>query len=97
MEFEGARAVFGRLRAAIDIAYIDSLTTKEPVGNSHQLTPRELQILRIVATGKTNKAIAAELSVSEKTVDRHVSNVFNKLNVQSRSAATAYAYENNLI
>ncbi len=97
MEFEGARAVFGRLRAAIDIAYIDSLTTKEPAGNAHRLTPRELQILRIVATGKTNKAIAAELSVSEKTVDRHVSNVFNKLNVQSRSAATAYAYENKLI
>ena len=53
-------------------------------------------MLRLVATGKTNKAIAAELFVSEKTVDRHVSNIFNKLDVPSRAAATAYAYEHKL-
>jgi DNA-binding NarL/FixJ family response regulator len=54
-------------------------------------------VLRLVATGKTNKSIATELFVSEKTVDRHVSNIFSKLNVSSRAAATAYAYEHRLI
>jgi DNA-binding NarL/FixJ family response regulator len=61
------------------------------------LTPRELQVLRLVATGKTNKAIAAGVFVSEKTVDRHVSNIFTKLDVPSRAAATAYAYQLKLI
>ena len=54
-------------------------------------------MLGLVATGKTNKAIAAELFLSERTVERHVSNIFNKLDVPSRAAATAYAYEHNLI
>ena len=67
------------------------------LGHPHGLTPRELQVLRLVASGKTNKAIAAELFLSEKTVDRHVSNIFNKLDVRSRAAATAYAYEHKLI
>ena len=60
------------------------------------MTPRELQVLRLVATGKTNKAIAAELFLSEKTVDRHVSNIFNKIDVPTRAAATAYAYQHRL-
>ena len=59
----------------------------------HGLTERELQVLRLVASGKTNKAIARELSLSEKTVDRHVSNIFTKVDVSSRAAATAFAYE----
>ena len=58
---------------------------------------RELQVLRLVAAGKTNKAIAAALSVSEKTVERHVSNIFTKLDVPSRTAATSYAYEHRLL
>ena len=61
------------------------------------LTGRELQVLRLIATGKTNKAIARELSLSEKTIDRHVSNIFVKADVSSRSAATAFAYERKLI
>jgi DNA-binding NarL/FixJ family response regulator len=61
------------------------------------LTPRELQVLRLIATGKTNKGIADELFLSGRTVDRHVSNIFTKLNLPSRAAATAYAYEYNLI
>jgi DNA-binding NarL/FixJ family response regulator len=56
-----------------------------------------LQVLRLVASGKTNRAIAAELFLSEKTVDRHVSNIFAKLDVASRAAATAYAYEHGLL
>jgi DNA-binding NarL/FixJ family response regulator len=58
---------------------------------------RELQVLRLVAAGRTNKAIAAELVLSERTVDRHVSNIFTKLGVSSRAAATAYAYEHRLV
>jgi DNA-binding NarL/FixJ family response regulator len=61
------------------------------------LTPRELQVLRLVAAGKTNKAIAAELFLSEKTVDRHVSNILTKLDVPSRAAATAHVYQHELI
>ena len=54
-------------------------------------------MLRLVATGKTNKAIARELFLSEKTIDRHVSNIFVKADVSSRAAATAFAYERKLI
>jgi DNA-binding NarL/FixJ family response regulator len=65
--------------------------------DSQGLTARELQVLRLVAAGKTNKAIAVELGLSEKTVDRHVSNIFTKLDVSTRAAATAYAYQHRLI
>ena len=60
------------------------------------LTARELEVLRLLAAGRTNKAIAAELVLSDRTVDRHVSNIFAKLGVASRAAATAYAYEHGL-
>lgn len=56
-----------------------------------------MEVLHILATGKTNKDIAGELFISERTVDRHVSNILGKLNVSSRAAATAYAYEHSLI
>ena len=61
------------------------------------LTAREVEVLRLVAAGKTNRAIASELVLSEKTVARHVSNIFVKLDLSSRAAATAYAYENELV
>jgi DNA-binding CsgD family transcriptional regulator len=97
LEMEAARVVFQELGAAPDVARIEALTrdatTHQPAG----LTPRELQVLRLVSAGKTNKAIAAELSVSAKTVDRHLSNILTKLNVPSRAAATAYAYKHQLI
>jgi DNA-binding NarL/FixJ family response regulator len=89
--------VFARLGASPDLARIDSLTQRAPSRPPQGLTPRELQVLRLVATGKTNKTIATELFVTEKTVDRHVSNIFRKLNVPSRAAATAYAYEHHLL
>lgn len=63
----------------------------------HRLTARELQVLRLVAAGKTNRAIGVELFLSEKTIDRHVSNIFAKLGVSSRTAATAYALQHELI
>jgi DNA-binding NarL/FixJ family response regulator len=66
---------------------------------AHQgpLTAREVEVLRLVAAGKSNRAIAAELVISEKTVARHVSNIFTKLGLSSRSAATAYAYQHGLV
>lgn len=65
--------------------------------DTHGLTPRELEVLRLVAHGQTNRGIADDLVLSERTVDRHVSNILAKLRVSSRSAATAYAYEHRLL
>jgi DNA-binding CsgD family transcriptional regulator len=97
LELDAARAVFEQLGAAPDLARINALAQGAPSGGAHGLTRRELQVLRMVAAGKTNKAIAAELFLSEKTVDRHVSNILTKLDVPSRAAATAYAYRHKLI
>jgi DNA-binding NarL/FixJ family response regulator len=85
-----ARACFERLgvRAATDDA-VDVAT--------HGLSPRELEVLELVAGGLTNREIAGGLFLSEKTVARHLSNIFTKLGVSSRAAATAYAYEHGLI
>jgi DNA-binding NarL/FixJ family response regulator len=65
--------------------------------DDHGLTARELQVLSLVAAGATNRAIASELVLSERTVDRHVSNIFTKLGVSSRTAATAYAYKHQIV
>jgi DNA-binding CsgD family transcriptional regulator len=97
MELDAARGVFAELGAAPDLARLDSLAPDGTSFDTHGLTPRELEVLRLVATGATNKAIAAGLVLSERTVDRHVSNIFTKLGVSSRAAATAYAYENQLV
>ncbi|MEJ2216271.1 MAG: response regulator transcription factor [Gemmatimonadota bacterium] len=96
MELEAARAEFERLGAAPDVARLDSLTRRAR-RDRHGLTPRELEVLALLATGRTNRAIAYALTISEKTVARHVANIFNKLGLSSRSAATAYAYEHDLL
>lgn len=97
MEFDAARWVFHQLGAAPDLARVEELsrsaTPKAPGG----LTVREVQVLRLVAAGKTNRAIATELFISEKTVARHLSNIFTKLGLSTRAAATAYAYEHHLV
>jgi DNA-binding CsgD family transcriptional regulator len=97
LELDAARDVFAELRAAPDVARVDALSGSAVPAGTHGLTPRELQVLRLVAAGATNKAIAAELVLSERTVDRHVSNIFAKLGASSRSAATAYAYRHQLV
>jgi DNA-binding NarL/FixJ family response regulator len=99
MELDGARATFRRLGAAPDLARAQALsrTMAPPAAAPGGLTPRELQVLRLVATGTTNRSIAAELFLSEKTVARHVANIFLKLGLSSRAAATAYAYEHGLV
>ena len=97
LELEAARRVFEQLGAPWDVARVESLARSAAPVDAHGLTPRELQVLRLVATGETNKAIAAELVLSERTVDRHVSNILTKLGVRSRAGATAYAYEHQLV
>ncbi len=98
LELEAAAATFRRLGAAPDLARVERLlrppATRAP---GHGLSAREIQILRLVAAGKTNRMIAEQLRISEKTVARHVSNIFVKLGLSSRSAATAYAYQHALV
>ena len=96
LELEAAERVFQRLGAAPDSARASAM--RRPVADSDPvLTPRELQVIGLIAPGKTNRAIAQELSISERTVDRHVSNILSKLDLSSRTAATAYAYEHGLV
>jgi DNA-binding NarL/FixJ family response regulator len=97
LELEAARSVFERLGAAPDLARVDQLVRGPVPGEAHGLTPRELQVLRLIAAGGSNRSIAAELVLSERTVERHVSNILGKLRVPSRAAATAYAYEHELV
>jgi DNA-binding CsgD family transcriptional regulator len=97
MELDAARLSFQELGAAPDLARTNELAraTSHPAPGG--LTAREVEVLRLVATGRTNRAIADALVISEKTVARHVSNIFQKLGISSRSAATAYAYEHDLV
>ena len=104
LELGCARDVFEQVGAQPDVMSVDAICAginnrqpKHASAGNCGLTDRELQVLRLIATGKTNKAIARELSLSEKTVDRHVSNIFVKVDVSSRAAATAYAYDHGLI
>jgi DNA-binding CsgD family transcriptional regulator len=97
LELEAAHDIFGQLGAAPDLARLESLIRRATSADAQRLTPRELEVLRLVAAGATNKAIAADLVLSERTIDRHVSNIFTKLGVTSRAAATAYAYKHELV
>lgn len=95
MELETARNIVTRLKARPDISEVDSLLG-EPPPSEHGLTDRELEVLRLVASGMTNAQIADEVMVSVRTVDTHVSNILTKLGVSSRSGATSYAYRHGL-
>jgi DNA-binding NarL/FixJ family response regulator len=97
LELEAAETTFAELGADPDLAHARSLRAGARPSDAHALTTRELEVLRLIATGKSNKDIAGELVLSERTIDRHVSNIFTKLRVGSRTAATAYAYEHGLL
>jgi DNA-binding CsgD family transcriptional regulator len=97
LEIAAARSEFGRLGAAPDLARIERLAKAGPSGKTHPLTPREVHVLRLVSAGKTNATIAAELFLSERTIERHLSNIFTKLDLSTRTAATAWAYQHGLI
>ena len=96
MDIAGAQRVFQQLGAASDLAALARRVTKRAAAECCGLTTREVGVLRLIARGKSNRAIAVELCLSERTVARHVSNIFTKLDLSSRSAATSYAYEHEL-
>lgn len=96
-ELRAALAAFEELGLSGSAEARESVAATLGAAHRHPLTARELEVLRQVATGNTNKAIALSLSLSEKTIERHISNIFTKLGVPSRAAATAYAYEHRLL
>jgi ATP/maltotriose-dependent transcriptional regulator MalT len=97
LEHQAARSVFERLGARPDLARLDAPIPFVEQPSKRRLTTREFDVLRLIARGRTNKEIADTLCLSERTIDRHVSNILGKLDVPSRAAATAYAYHYKLL
>jgi DNA-binding NarL/FixJ family response regulator len=96
LELQAARATFTQLGCAGDARRTAELledVARPPAG----ITPRELEVLRLVAAGRTNRSIAHALSISEHTVARHLNNIFAKVGVSSRAAATAFAFTHDLV
>jgi ATP/maltotriose-dependent transcriptional regulator MalT len=96
LELEAAREAFERLGAQPDVAWVESLAGAPEARERFGLTARELEVLRLVAAGRTNREVADELVISEHTVARHVQNIFAKLGVSSRTAAGAFAHSHGL-
>jgi ATP/maltotriose-dependent transcriptional regulator MalT len=96
MELDAARSVFQQLGAKADVVRAETPSRRRAPRPTGPLTAREVEVLRLAATGKTNRLIASDLFLSERTVARHMSNIFGKLGVSTRAAATAYAYEHDL-
>ena len=97
LELEAARGAFEQLGATPAVAAVAALTSRVAPADAHGLTARELEVLRLVAAGQSNREIAAGLVISEHTVARHLQNIFAKLSVSSRTAAGAYAFEHDLV
>jgi ATP/maltotriose-dependent transcriptional regulator MalT len=96
LEFRAAKCMFERLGARPDVDRLDTAHPPARPGGRSPLTARELLVLRLITTGRTNKQIAQELTLSERTIDRHVANILSKLDVRSRTAATTYAFDHKL-
>jgi DNA-binding CsgD family transcriptional regulator len=110
MEWDAAARVFRQCGAAPALAAVEAMTRGSVAAGRTSpgaspaappetggLTSRELEVLRLIAQGKTNREIARELDISEKTVARHASNIFTKLDLSTRAAATAYAFTHHLV
>jgi DNA-binding CsgD family transcriptional regulator len=95
--FEAARAVFARIGAASDLADVDARLSPETGDDETGLTQREREVLGLVTSGASNREIAAKLAISEHTVARHMSNIFDKLGVNSRTEASAVAHARNIV
>ena len=95
IELESARSTFTRLGARPDLQRVEELL--RPTGAAGPLSEREIEVLRLVAAGKTNHAIATQLFLSDRTVHRHISNIFEKLGVHSRTAAASYAIQHHIV
>lgn len=98
LEWDTCRAVFSRLGASPDLTHIDELLgrARQPMPLPDGLSVREVEVMRLVAAGLTNQEVAASLSLSKKTVARHLSNIFGKIGVTTRAAATAYSCRHGL-
>jgi DNA-binding NarL/FixJ family response regulator len=97
LELAAALEAFERLGASKDLSRVRALLPRDAHQSGGGLTAREIQVLRHVASGMTNRPIAGKLKISEKTVARHLSNIFTKLDLSSRTAAAAYAYDRKLV
>ena len=97
MELDTARWVFRQLGAAPDVARVEALSRAGAARTPGGLTAREVEVLRLVAAGKTNRVIAKALVISDHTVRRHLQNIFNKIGVSSRAGATAFAFQRDLV
>jgi len=97
LHLHGARQLFKQLNAASCLARIADQTGAAALRRIGALSNREVEVLRLLAAGKTNRETAEALFISERTVARHVSNIFDKLGVSTRAGATAWAYQRNLI
>lgn len=97
LELDAGRRLFRELGAIPDLLRLDALSGKPSRRAAHGLTARELEVLVLVARGRSNKEIAAELVISDRTVARHISNIFPKLGVSTRTAASAFAFEHDLV
>ncbi len=95
IELGSARSTFTRLGARPDLQRVEELL--RPTGAAGPLSEREIEVLRLVAAGKTNHAIATQLFLSDRTVHRHISNIFDKLGVHSRTAAASYAIQHHIV
>lgn len=95
LEGEAAARIFAQLGAERDLTDTQEVIQRKPA-QAQGLTSRELEVLGLVAKGLTNRDIANQLVVSVRTVDSHVSNLFTKLGVTNRAAATAYAHQHDL-
>jgi DNA-binding NarL/FixJ family response regulator len=96
-ELAAARETFAELGALPDVRRLDAMLAPGGSRDTHGLTSRELEVLGLVAQGRSNRDIAGELVISEHTVARHVQNIFAKLGVSSRAAAVAFAFEHELV
>ena len=97
LELEAARATFLELGAAADLARVDAGTGAGSEPDAHGLTAREIEVLRLVAGGSSNREVADALVVSEHTIARHLQNIYAKLGVSSRTAASAFAFSKKLV
>ena len=97
LQFSAARETFERLGARPDLAQLDRVVASVDAEAGHGLTQREIEVLRLIARGRANRAIANELHLSERTVHRHVANIFTKLAVDSRTAAVAYGIKHRIV
>jgi DNA-binding NarL/FixJ family response regulator len=97
MELDAARRVFDQLGAAPDVARVEALSRARAASTPAGLTAREMDVLRLVTEGRTNREIASALVISDHTVRRHLQNIFNKIGVSSRAAATAFAFQRHLV